>query len=109
MKAILNNKAFIIVTAIVLVLLLAVNIVATQVTLVTNTFNTIFGEERRVLRSGDPDILKKLDREAEALQTAGKTAPDALAFHKLGDYRDAQERSAALWRDNVKQNESAKG
>lgn len=42
-------------------------------------------------------------REAEALQAAGKTAPAALAFHKLGDYKDAQERSAALWRANVKQ------
>ena len=38
-------------------------------------------------------------REAEALYDQGKTAWAALAFHKLGDYRDAQKRSSELWQE----------
>ena len=38
-------------------------------------------------------------REAEALYERGRTAWAALAFHKLGDYRDAAERSSELWRE----------
>lgn len=38
-------------------------------------------------------------REAEALYDQGKTAWAALAFHKLGDYRDAQQRSSELWQE----------
>ncbi len=49
-----HNKVFSIVTCIVLALVIAVSIVATQVSLISNTFNTVFGEERRVLVSGDP-------------------------------------------------------
>ena len=36
--------------------------------------------------------------EAETLAAGGKTAAAALALHKLGAYKDAAERSAALWR-----------
>lgn len=49
-----HNKAFSIVTSLVLVLMIVVNVVILDVPLVTNTMNTLFGEERRVLRSGDP-------------------------------------------------------
>ena len=35
-------------------LLLAVNLIILQVPLISNTFNTIFGEGGRVLQSGDP-------------------------------------------------------
>lgn len=49
-----HNKAFSIVTSLVLVLMIVVNVVILNVPLVTNTMNTLFGEERRVLRSGDP-------------------------------------------------------
>lgn len=38
-------------------------------------------------------------REAEALYDQGRTARAALAFHKLGDYRDAQQRSSELWQE----------
>ena len=48
------NKVFSIVTSLVLVLMIVVNVVILDVPLVTNTMNTLFGEERRVLRSGDP-------------------------------------------------------
>ncbi len=36
-------------------------------------------------------------RDAEALLTAGKPAAAGLAFHKLGDYADAAERSREAW------------
>lgn len=49
------NKGFLITTCCLLVFLIVLNTVATQVLLVKNTFNTLFGEERRVLLSGDPD------------------------------------------------------
>lgn len=49
-----HNKAYSIVTSIVLVLMIVVNVVILDVPLVTNTMNTLFGEERRVLISGDP-------------------------------------------------------
>lgn len=49
-----HNKVFSIVTSLVLVLMIVVNVVILDVPLVTNTMNTLFGEERRVLRSGDP-------------------------------------------------------
>lgn len=49
-----HNKAFMIVTAIVLVFCMTASIVCTQVPLVKNTFNTLFGEERRVVTKGDP-------------------------------------------------------
>ena len=35
---------------------------------------------------------------AAALRDAGNTAPAALAFYRLGDYKDAAEQSQALWR-----------
>ena len=43
-------------------------------------------------------------QEAERLQAAGRTAPAALAFYKLGDYRDAAARSQALWQAAVRKN-----
>ena len=49
-----NCRAFMVTTAILLVFCLALNIVATQVPLVHNTFNSLFGEERRVVTKGDP-------------------------------------------------------
>lgn len=37
--------------------------------------------------------------EAEKLEKSGKTAAAALAFYKLGDHKDAAERSTRLWRE----------
>lgn len=42
-------------------------------------------------------------REAETLQENGRIASAALAFNKLGDYRDAQQRSRELWNASIKQ------
>ena len=42
-----KNKPFVITCSVVVILLVALNLVATQVALVSNTFNTLFGEERR--------------------------------------------------------------
>lgn len=71
-----HNKALVITTAIVLVLLIVLNIVATQIPLVYNTFNTLFGEERRILISGDPSAAQYytlsdgIETKADALATA---------------------------------------
>ena len=49
-----HNKAWAIVTTSVLTLLIAIAIVVTQVPLIYLTLNTVIGDERRVLVSGDP-------------------------------------------------------
>ena len=70
------NKVFSIVTSLVLVLIIVVNVVVTQVLLISNTFNTVFGEERRVLVSGDPSTAQYykpdegIDSKADALANA---------------------------------------
>jgi len=75
-KAFLKSKVFTITTALILVVLIAVNLVITQIPLVSNTFNTIFGEERRVLVSGDPasaqyyTLSEGITNKAEALAYA---------------------------------------
>ena len=71
-----HNKVFSIVTTIVLVLIIAISVVATQVLLINNTFNTVFGEERRVLVKGDPSKAQYytpdegIDSKADALEYA---------------------------------------
>ena len=71
-----HNKVFSIVTCIVLALIIAISIVATQVLLISNTFNTVFGEERRVLVSGDPSTAQYytpddgIESKADALANA---------------------------------------
>ena len=47
-------RAFTITGTSLIALLLAVNLIILQVPLISNTFNTIFGEGGRVLQSGDP-------------------------------------------------------
>lgn len=49
-----KHKVYSIVTLSTLVLMTAVNTVVTNVDLISNTFNTIFGDVRRVVKSGDP-------------------------------------------------------
>lgn len=49
-----NNRVWLLVTSITLVLLLVISLVTTQVVLIRNTINTVLGDERRVLVSGDP-------------------------------------------------------
>ena len=49
-----RTKAFAITAYCLLAFFMTASIVITQVTLINNTFNTLFGEERRVLKSGDP-------------------------------------------------------
>ncbi len=49
-----HTKAFVITACCLLAFFITASIVITQVTLINNTFNTLFGEERRVLKSGDP-------------------------------------------------------
>lgn len=53
-----HNRVFVIVSACVIAFLLALSLVITQVTLINNTFNTTFGEDRRVLKSGDPSTAQ---------------------------------------------------
>lgn len=53
-----KTKAFTITSCILLAFCIAVSTVITQVTLINNTFNTLFGEERRVLKSGDPSTAQ---------------------------------------------------
>lgn len=40
---------------------------------------------------------------AAALRDAGRTAPAALAFYKLGDYKDAAQQSKELWDSCIRQ------
>lgn len=58
-----KHKAYSIITLSTLVLVTAINVVVTNVDMISNTFNTIFGDERRVLESGDPSkaIIYKTD------------------------------------------------
>ena len=71
-----HNKGFVIITTIVLSLLLALNIVSTQVVLVRNTFNTVFGGERRI-KSGESGVdtsyfhlSEGIENKADALSAA---------------------------------------
>ena len=53
-----HNKAFVITACALLAFFITASIVITQVVLINNTFNTLFGEERRVLKSGDPSTAQ---------------------------------------------------
>lgn len=53
-----KTKAFSITACCLLAFFITASIVITQVTLINNTFNTLFGEERRVLKSGDPSTAQ---------------------------------------------------
>ena len=71
-----HNKAWAIVTTSVLALLIAIAIVVTQVPLIYLTLNTVIGDERRVLVSGDPskaqyyETDEGIDSKADALAYA---------------------------------------
>ena len=73
-----DHKVFTITAAALLALLLAVNLVATQVVLVRNTLNTVFGSERRVLVGGGADgalyytASEGIDSKADALTAANR-------------------------------------
>lgn len=49
-----KHRVYSIVTLSTLVFMVTANVVINQVDLISNTFNTLFGEERRVVKSGDP-------------------------------------------------------
>lgn len=70
-----HNKVWVSVTCVLLAVFLVISLVITQVTLINNTFNTIFGEERRVLKSGDPSTAQYY-KKSEGI-TNKKTALDA--------------------------------
>ncbi len=53
-----HNKAFSITCVSLLSVFLAINLIITQVPLINNTFNTVFGDERRVLKKGDPSTAQ---------------------------------------------------
>lgn len=63
-----HNKAFCITTSVSLAALLAINFVILEVPLIKNSFNTFFGEERRVLVSGDPSSAQYY-RPSEGIET----------------------------------------
>ena len=54
-----NTRVWLITSVCLLVFFLTVSLIITQVTFINNTFNTIFGEERRVLVSGDPSEAQR--------------------------------------------------
>lgn len=53
-----HAKAWAITTSLTLAFFLVANLVITQIPLISNTFNTLFGEERRVLKAGDPSTAQ---------------------------------------------------
>lgn len=69
-----KSKFFTAIISVLLVLLIVLNVVATQIPLVYNTFNTIFGEERRTVVSGDPSSVQYY-----TLSDGIETKADALA------------------------------
>lgn len=81
-----HNKAFAITTSIVLVVMIVLNIVALQIPLVYNTFNTLFGDERRVLVSGDPSSAQYF-----TLSDGIETKADALAYANAVNERICEE------------------
>ena len=91
-----NSVAFRIVTPLVLVFLTVANIVILQVPLVYNTFNTIFGEERRVLVSGNPNTA-----EYYTLSDGIETKADALAQANAVNERICEEGFVLLKNDGA--------
>lgn len=69
-----TNKAFCIVSAILIAFFMTVSIVLTQVTLVSNTFDSLFGGAQRKLVSGDPSSVQYYTK-SEGINTKA----DALA------------------------------
>lgn len=67
-----KHKVYTIVTLSTLVLMTAVNTVVTNVDLISNTFNTIFGDVRRVIKSGDPSkaVYYKTDEDIHSKKDA---------------------------------------
>ena len=55
--------------------------------------------EQQVIMEGAKERLDREYAAAEALATNGEKAKAAFAFGKLGDYKDAKERSRLLWRE----------
>jgi len=90
-----HSRVFCIVASIVLVLMIAVNAVILNVPLVTNTMNTLFGEERRVLVSGDPANAQHYTPDAGIESKA-----DALAYANSVNERICEEGFVLLKNEN---------
>lgn len=73
-KAKNSLKPFIITTSILVALCLTVTLVTTQFPLAKNTFNSLFGEERRVVTKGDPSQAQYFTKDEGIV-----TKADALA------------------------------
>lgn len=75
-KAILKSRAWLITTAIVAVVLLTISLVLTQVGFLYETFNGVFGGERRYLISGEPEKYIFYDSEYKDKQEVLAAAND---------------------------------
>ena len=60
-------------------------------------------------KAAEEERLAKEYAAAEALANTGEKAKAALAFAKLGDYKDTQERSRQLWREAAQRNTISAG
>lgn len=91
-----HNKAFSIVTTTVLVLLIAIAIVVTQVPLIYLTLNSVIGDERRVLVSGDPSTAQYYTTDEGINNKA-----DALAYANSVNEQLCEEGFVLLKNDNA--------
>ena len=90
-----HNKVFSIVTTTVMVLLIAVAIVVTQVPLIYLTLNSVIGDERRVLVSGDPSTAQYYTADEGINNKA-----DALAYANSVNEELCEEGFVLLKNDN---------
>ena len=60
-----HNKAWLITSVILIVLVITVSLVLTQNIFLYGTFNTLFGGERRVLVEGDPDKYQYFTKDTD--------------------------------------------
>lgn len=88
-------KAFVITTSIVLVLMVIINVVILAVPLASNTMNTLFGEERRVLVYGDPS-----DAQHYKTDEGINTKADALAYANSVNEKICEEGFVLLKNEN---------
>ena len=90
-----HNKVFSIVTTTVMVLLIAVAIDVTQVPLIYLTLNSVIGDERRVLVSGDPSTAQYYTADEGINNKA-----DALAYANSVNEELCEEGFVLLKNDN---------
>lgn len=87
------NLGFLITTASLAVVLTAIDVVALSVPFITNTLNTVLGDDRQVLKSGDPnqyqyfktddDIKNKADALKKANQVNEKIGEEGFVLLKM--------------------------